>query len=1025
MQHRKGTLAPLKSRREIKYFKVLQAALRFHQQGKFDEAKELCDEVLKKDTDNFDAIYLSAVIEHRSGNFANAELLYKRAISIEPRVASVYLNFGDMLHGLKRFDDALALVEKLIESEKNFAEAYFKIGVICFEIAQLERAVSNFSKAILVKPDYADAYFNRGIALRLLKSPLGALSSYDKAILLKPNFADAHFSRGNVLKDLNQCSEALDSYRKAISHKADFAEAYSLQGKILHQLNRFEDSFHNYNQALAINANNAELFYNCGVNLGLLKRIDEALLYYDKAVSINPDLNNLLGAWMHTRMQLCVWDQFDDMLSKLKAKIIEERYVTTPYPLLYAIDDLQLHSEAARKYVTVNFPDSCTDAFEVPQKVGAKIRLAYFSADFRNHPMSQLMAGIFESHDRNKFELFGFSLAHIVHDEMRDRIVACFDHFVEVGAQSDQDVAQMCKALKIDIAVDLMGFTQGSRTGIFYYRCAPVQINFLGFAGTLSADFIDYIIVDKTIVPPDLQKFYREKFIFMPDSYYPNSYKLDIDLKSIVDIRSNRAENGLPEDSFVFCCFNKSFKITPTVFESWMRILSLVQGSVIWLLDDNPTSTQNLRQEASRRGVSPERLVFARRAPLLIHLSRHRCADLFLDTFPYNAHTTATDALWAGLPILTRVGESFASRVGASLLTAVGLPELITSNIKDYERLAIQLATHRSHLKSIKQKLSEIRVASRLFDYGRYVAHLEASYIAIYQRSRAGLAPEDLDVDLLDDRNDKLVEFSQNESVIDVHVRDARKRCTAESTAPSWMINQPSSEMNFKCPTGTDRIFRHRGSKADKSVLQKIFKNQEYSISRLNRFNEIMANFYDILNSGKKQLIVDVGANIGASVVWFSVNFPGSHIMAFESDVPNFELLAANSSGLDVEIHNVALGSADGWVSLIDPGRGESAYRTVLSEHGTRRLVSLPRILSEKISKGFIPFIIKIDIEGGEDNLFKNDAVIINEFPLLIIQLHDWLLPSQRSSRNFLNWVAEHNRDFVYSGENIFSIRNS
>ena len=356
--------------------------------------------------------------------------------------------------------------------------------------------------------------------------------------------------------------------------------------------------------------------------------------------------------------------------------------------------------------------------------------------------MSQAMVKIFEGHDRHLFQVTAFSIGAVVNDEMRRRLEEIFDQFFDVQAHTDQGIANFARQIDVDIAVDLMGFTQHSRTGIFSNRCAPIQVNYIGYPGTMGSECIDYIIADPVLIPVDYQKFFSEKVVYLPNSYHANSYMLEEVDRKTHNIQFSREEFDLPSDGFVFCCFNNSYKILPAVFHSWMRILSEVKGSVLWLLEENSYSSENLRREAEQRGISSVRLIFAKRLPLAAHLARHRCADLFLDTLPYNAHTTGLDALWAGLPIITHIGDAFAGRVAASLLNAVGLPELITTSVDEYEQLAIRLATHPVEMRALKQKLADNRLSSKLFDTPLYVRHLESAYTAMYERYQAGLEPE-------------------------------------------------------------------------------------------------------------------------------------------------------------------------------------------------------------------------------------------------------------------------------------------
>jgi predicted O-linked N-acetylglucosamine transferase (SPINDLY family) len=362
--------------------------------------------------------------------------------------------------------------------------------------------------------------------------------------------------------------------------------------------------------------------------------------------------------------------------------------------------------------------------------------VGYFSADFHNHATGYLMAELFELHDKSKFELIGFSFGPIANDEMRQRLAKSFDQFIEVGKKSDVEIAKLSRDLNIDIAIDLKGFTQDSRTGIFAYRAAPIQVNYLGYPGTMGADYIDYIIADKTLIPLETQSYYSEKVAYLPDSYQVNDRK-----RSISGQQFTREELSLPENGFIFCCFNNNFKILPTTFACWMRILKAVEGSALWLFQDNHWAVDNLKKEASNHGIDASRLVFAERMPLSEHLARHNLADLFLDTLPYNAHTTCSDSLWAGLPVLTLMGHTFPGRVSASLLSALGLPELITKTQDEYEALAIELAKNPHNLAEIKFKLANNRFTFPLFGTPLFIKNLEAVYIKMHERYLEGLPP--------------------------------------------------------------------------------------------------------------------------------------------------------------------------------------------------------------------------------------------------------------------------------------------
>ena len=375
------------------------------------------------------------------------------------------------------------------------------------------------------------------------------------------------------------------------------------------------------------------------------------------------------------------------------------------------------------------------------KKLNKKIRIGYYSADFREHAMSYLLANLFEQHDKSKFELIAFSFGSEKNDEIKNRISNSFDKFVDVNSKSDKEIYKLSKDFKIDIAVDLMGFTQNSRFNIFIQRCAPIQVNYLGYPGTSGANCIDYLIADKILIPKENQKYFSEKIVYMPDSYQVNDSK-----RKISDKVFTKKELNLPEDGFVFCCFNQSYKITPYVYDIWMKIIKRVDGSVLWLIKDSDIGSHNLKKEAQKRGVEPDRIIFAEKMSNSEHLARHRLADLFIDTFPYTAHTTCSDALWSGLPVITKMGESFVSRVSASLLTAIGLPELITKTEKDYEELTFKIARDKSLLNEIKKKLNKNRAIKPLFNTKLFTKNIESAFQIMHERYHSDIPIKNIEI---------------------------------------------------------------------------------------------------------------------------------------------------------------------------------------------------------------------------------------------------------------------------------------
>jgi protein O-GlcNAc transferase len=748
----------------------LQQALVLHQQGILSDAKKIYEDILKRTPNCFDALHLLGVIAYQTKNLDQAKELIGKAIKANPNNAAAYSNRGNVLQDLKRFDEALISYDKAIALKPDYAEAYNNRGNALKDLRRLDEALASCDKAIALKPDYAEAYNSRGNALQDLRRLDEALASYDKAIALKPDYAEGYNNRGNVLKEFKRFDEAFSAYDKALALKPDLAEAWLGRGNVLNDLNRLEEAFSTYDKALALKADLAEAWLGRGnvltdfkrsneafsaydkalalkpdladAWLGRgnvfyeLKRYDDALAAYDKAFTIKPDLISLEGIRLHTKMLLCEWRTFSVECAHLISSVKSGKVNTQPFPFLAISASPEEQLQCARLWKATKYPPSENPIWQGERYSHNRIRLAYLSADFREHPISFLMAGVFECHDKSRFDVTAISCGPDDNSKIRQRLEMSFEHFIDVKTYSDDQIAKLIKELEVDILIDLMGFTKGARTGIFAKRPAPIQVNYLGYPGTMGTEYIDYIIADRIVIPDNQRNFYSEKIAFLPNSYQAN----DGD-RSISDKTFTRSEFELPPTGFVFCCFNNNYKITPSIFYCWMRILNQVDGSVLWLLENSATATINLQKEAVSRGVAAERIVFAKRMPPSDHLARHHLADLFLDTLPYNAHTTASDALWAGLPVLTCAGETFAGRVSASLLNAIGLPELITTK-ETYEQMALDLAGHPDKLNEVKQRLTENRLAMPLFDTKLFTKHIEAAYSAMYERHQVGLTPD-------------------------------------------------------------------------------------------------------------------------------------------------------------------------------------------------------------------------------------------------------------------------------------------
>ena len=572
---------------------------------------------------------------------------------------------------------------------------------------QLDAAEIQYKKLLNFLPSNTMLLTNLG-TIALQKGLLeDAVRIIGKSLQINPNQPNALSNRGFALIELKRLNEALASYDRAIVLKPDYAEAN----------------------------------YNRGITLQDLKRLDEALASYDRAIVLKPDYDFLLGNLLHTKMHLCIWDELPKYLNELTHKVDNNDKVAVSLPVLALIDDPELQRKTAEIYVNEKHPQS-----HVLPKIDryshhAKIRIGYFSADFKNHPVSYLTAELYETHDRNHFEIHAFSFGPDTKDEMNLRIKAGVDYFHDVRMLSDNDVAMLARKVEIDIAVDLGGFTADSRTGIFAMQAAPIQISYIGYLGTMGADYYDYLVADQTIIPDNYQLYYSEKISYL------QSYQVNDSKQALPTTVFTRQDLGLPETGFVFCCFNNTYKITPTTFDGWARILKQVEGSVLLLYLDNETATINLTKEIVQRGIDANRLIFGKRLPMLDYLARYRVADLFLDTLPYNAGTTASDALRMGLPVLTCMGHSFASRVAASLLNAVNLPEMITTSQEQYESLAIDLAMHPEKLKTIKDKLANNLLTAPLYDTPLFTKHLESAYMTMIDRYQQGLDPEHIYVE--------------------------------------------------------------------------------------------------------------------------------------------------------------------------------------------------------------------------------------------------------------------------------------
>ena len=648
------------------------------------------------------------------------------------------------LRQIGRLADAERLCASYVARRPNDFDMTLLLGLVQAQQGKMGEALPAFRRAVRLRPKDIDANYNLGLALNLTGDHTAALDCYRRVLKVDPRHRPSLLNFANSLLSAGLPEEASKAFETLIAMDDTIFDARVGNAICRMSLRDFDGAFVNLDRAAVLDPKNARCHHLRGVALQNLGNLEKALASFETAHDLQPDFAFLLGSLCHTRMRLCDWSHFQADLGEIERRIERAEPVIAPFSFLSISASRPHQLASARIWLASEVPPAAAQTGK-PQRRKGKIRIGYFSADFHDHATVTLMGGVFESHDRKDFEIIAYSFGPRGEDEDRRRMEKAFDRFVEVGAMSEAGVAELARRHDIDIAVDLKGYTQDARPGIFAAGAAPIQVNFLGYPGTMGAPFIDYIIADPTLVPPDHRDDYSEKIVYLPHSYQPNDRT-----RRVADSSGERRDHGLPDQGFVFCCFNNSYKVTPEVFTIWMRVLKAVEGSVLWLLRDNPFVEANLRREAQASGIDPDRLVFAPRTDMCVHLARHRHADLFLDTAPYNAHTTASDALWVGLPVLTRMGETFAGRVAASILSSLDVPELITSSVQDYEATAIALAKDPVRLAGIRDRVNRQRDTSPLFDAPRFTRQLEAAYRAILQRRLDGLPPDHISVDPLD-----------------------------------------------------------------------------------------------------------------------------------------------------------------------------------------------------------------------------------------------------------------------------------
>jgi len=746
--------------------------------GRPDDALGAYERLVKLRPRDPDALYNRGVVLANLGRHADAVASYDRALALRPDHVASLFNKANALTALGQFEPARAAYDALIAVVPNHVDALTDRGNLLARVGRRAEALASFDKALAVNPAHVNALSNRGNVLNEDERHEEALAMYDRALAVDPRHVPSFNNRGNALIELERPAEALASFDRALALAPDDPEILFNRACALERLHRFDDALADLDRSLAKQPDSAKTLHNRGNVLAALRRPEEAIASYGRALALEPDRahtlhnrgNVLTTSHRHAQaiadyqrvfaldpnhphafdslafahLSVCNWEELARLAPHAEAALRGDGPPAGPTYPLYHFGNPAYQLAAARAYLRANCPPVRAPLPARTVHAPGKLRVAYLSSDFRFHPVATAIVELIERHDRTRFEILGVSFGGDDASETRSRIVRAFDRFHDVAAESDRAAAELLRQLDVHIAVDLNGLTRGWRPGVLAHRPAPIQALYLGYPGTTGADFIDYILADPTVLPLDQQPFFAETIVHLPDCYHPNDTT-----RSFSDTPA-RSEVGLPKTGFVFCCFNQSHKISAASFDVWMRLLARIDGSVLWLSHMNDCAMENLRRAAMARGIDPARVIFAPRLDRIEdHLARHRLADLFLDTLPYNAHSTAIDALWAGLPVVTCTGSAFAGRVGASLLKSVGLSELVTANLQDYEALAAKLANDPSLLRAIRSRLAANRGTHPLFAMDRLSRHIETAFRNMWDMHARGERPRHFKLETL------------------------------------------------------------------------------------------------------------------------------------------------------------------------------------------------------------------------------------------------------------------------------------
>jgi protein O-GlcNAc transferase len=724
-------------------------AAALHKSGDSQAAERLYREVLAAAPDYVPALSLLGVLRSQAGHKEEALTLVARAASLDPVSVPALMNYAVLLQEVGQGEDALRQWDRLLALKPGFAAALGSRGNLLRLLGRSREAVLSYDELLAAEPDNATTWYSRAIALMDDKRSDEAVTSFTRALTLKSDFAAAFNNRGHALSQLGRMEEALADFDRAVAADPVHAAAWHNRARLLQGLTRYDEALESFNQALAITPDSFLALAGRGYMLwDRFRRYAEAVNDLERAAAINPDADYIQGDLLHLKMHGADWRGFEGRRARIDEGVRAGRRVVRPFAY-EALSSSPADLQAAAVIYTADAFPAQAPLWKGVAQAHKKIRIGYVCGAFKRHALAYLAAGLYEKHDRGQFEVIGFDAGRSDNSAIRTRLESAFDKFIPITALGDAAAAEKIMAEDIDILVNVDGYSGHIRMGVFARRPAPVQVNWLGFPGTLGATYMDYIIADRIVIPEIDRAFYSEAIVTLPHAYQVNDTK-----RAIAQKIPARAEQGLPElrrsehgdgragNAFVFCNFNQSYKITPDSFAAFMRIMRQVPGSVLWLLEANPVFHENLKATAGRQGVDGTRLIFAPIVPLEEHLARMKLADLFLDTLPYNAHTTASDALWAGLPLLTCRGTAFPGRVAASLLNAVGMGELVAENPAVFEALALQLAQDRPQLNALRDKLAQNRGSAALFDTDLYRRHIESAYKTMWEQAIRGARPQ-------------------------------------------------------------------------------------------------------------------------------------------------------------------------------------------------------------------------------------------------------------------------------------------